>query len=154
MSRRVQRYDAFSGMGPAEKADIVKFLFHHSDDKDSNTIREAIDYALKNKPSFGGFIFTCWEANQPIAVVLVNNTGMSGFSPQYLLVFACLHPDYHAAPEILSELVQQAVRQCRGEIALHLKPDSPALPVFQALGFREQYLELRFSEPQIRASVG
>lgn len=150
MSRRVQRYDAFSGIGPAEKAAIVKFLFQHSEDKDSNTIREAMDYALKNKPSFGGFIFTCWEASRPIAVVLVNNTGMSGFSPQYLLVYACLDPDLHEEPQILCELVRQAVRHCHGDIALHLRPDSPALPVFQSLGFREQYLELRFDESTVQ----
>ena len=145
MSFRVQCYDAFSGLGPGERIALVNFIHRSSEEEDRGVIREAIDYALKNKPSFGGFIFVCWQERRPIACVLVNKTGMSGFLPSHLLVYASLDKEFHGQPEILDDLVRKTTRRCKGEVALHLKPDSPSLPLFQALGFQEHYVELRFN---------
>jgi len=154
MSYRVQRYDAFSGMGPAEKTALVNFLHKNSEEKDINIIKDAIDYALKNKPSFGGIIFMCWEDRRPIGAVLLNNTGMGEYSPKHLLVYAYQDPEFHKEPQILVGLISKAIQDCKGEIAMHLKPGNPTLSVFQSLGFQEQYVELRFNDQIPVASMG
>ena len=153
MSLRVHLYDAFSGINSGDKSALIKFLHKNSEERNVSTIRDAIDYALKNKPSFGGFIFSAWDAGRPIAVVLVNETGMSGFAPSYQLVYAHLDETYPDASSVLKNLIQRTMRHVKGEIGLHLKPDSPALPIFRSLGFQEQYLELRFNKQRTAASA-
>ena len=154
MSLRVQLYDAFSGINFGEKSEVVKFLLKNSEECDDSTIRDAIDYALKNKPSFGGFIFTAWNASRPIAAVLVNKTGMSGFTPSYQMVYACLDDTSKEANKALRDLVQRSIKSAKGDIGLHLKPDNPALPIFRSMGFQEQYLELRFEQNIAAVSTG
>jgi hypothetical protein len=146
MSRRVNLYDAFSGMNSAEKMALVSFLRKNSEDQDTSTIMDSVDYALKNKPSFGGFIFTCWENSRLIAAILVNKTGMSGLTPSCQMVYACLDSQYSQEPEILQQLVKKAIRQAKGEIGLHLRPDNPVIPIFRSLGFQEEYVDLRFGK--------
>ncbi|HKK76610.1 MAG TPA: hypothetical protein VJ953_16155 [Saprospiraceae bacterium] len=148
MSRCVHLYDAFTGMNSGEKMALVNFLRKHNPDQDSSIILDSIDYALKNKPSFGGFVFTCWENSRIVAAVLVNKTGMSGSQAPYQMVYANLCLQLQEEHTILEELIRKAIRHAKGEIGLHLKPDHPALPIFRALGFEEQYVELRFSSPQ------
>ncbi len=143
MKRYIHLYDAFSGINSGDKARLIKFLHKNSEEKDVSVIEDAIDYALKIKPSFGGYIFTSWEEKQLLGLVLVNKTGMGGFNPGHLMVYACLEQSFQHKPKILKELIQRAMRHCKGEIALHLRPDNPALPIFKSMGFQEQYLELR-----------
>lgn len=149
MSRCVNLYDAFTGMNSGEKMALINFLRLHHPDQDSSEILDVVDYALKNKPSFGGFIFTCWENSRMIATVLVNKTGMSGSQAPYQMVYAHLCPHFQAEQSILEELIRKAIRHAKGEISLHLKPDHPALPIFRSLGFQEQYVELRFPHKEM-----
>lgn len=152
MSRRVSLYDAFSGMSSGEKMALVNFLRNNSEDQDASTILDAVDYALKNKPSFGGYIFTCWENSRLIAAVLVNKTGMSGPTPSCQMMYASLDHQYQEEPEILQRLVKKAIRQAKGEIGLRLRPDHPALSIFRSLGFQEEYVDLRFGKPAASAA--
>ena len=154
MSLRVQLYDAFSGINSGEKSALVKFLLCNSEETDASVIEEAIDHALKIKPSFGGFIFTTWEAGRLMAAVLVNKTGMSGFNPGCLLTYACVDKSHRQKTKILRDLIQRTIKNAKGDIGLHLKRDSPALPIFESLGFEEQYLELRFEQKRRAVSVG
>lgn len=149
MSRCVHLYNAFTGMNTGEKMALVNFLYKHNPCQDQSAILDSVDYALKNKPSFGGFIFTCWENSILIAAVLVNKTGMSGSQPDHQMVYANLCPKYKEETLILEELIQKAMRHAKGEIGLHLKPDHPALPIFRSLGFQEQYVELRFCKSEV-----
>lgn len=128
---------------------LINFLRKHNTDQDPNSIIDAVDYALKNKPSFGGFIFTCWENSRILAAALVNKTGMSGNQPGNQMVYANLSHEHSAETEILEELIRKSIRHAKGEIGLHLKPDHPALPIFRSLGFQEQYVELRFASPKV-----
>ena len=146
MNRRITLYDAFTGMNAGEKGALVHFLRKQNPDQTPAAILDAVDYALKNKPSFGGFIFTCWENANIIAAVLVNNTGMSGNEPRHQIAYADFCPKHSQSKFALKELSQKAIRHARGEIGLHLKPGHPALPIFRAIGFQEQYVELRFSQ--------
>lgn len=154
MSRRVSLYDAFSGMSSGEKMALVNFLRTNNEDQDASSILDAVDYALKNKPSFGGYIFTCWENSRLIAAVLVNKTGMSGPTPSCQMIYACLDSQFSNEPEILQRLVKKAVQQAKGEIGLRLRPDNPALSIFRSLGFQEEYVDLRFGKPTVQAASG
>ena len=153
MNRRVQLYDSFTGLTPPERAAVVHLLCQNSDSTNGEEIAEALDYALKNRPSFGGYIFTLWENDQVISCVVVNQTGMGPYNPGYVLVYAVLHPDYLQEEDLLQDLVQRAVRHAKGEIAMHLRPNNPGIDLFKRMGFTEKYVELRLN-PKVRAAAG
>lgn len=146
MPYRVQLYDAFSGIMPPERTAVIRFLKQYSESVNGEQISEALDYALKNKPSFGGFIFTAWNDDDLISCVVANKTGMGAYTPSYLLVYAVLHPDYQEQESILHDLVNRSIRHAKGEIALHLPPGSPGIDLFKKMGFQEQYIELRLNQ--------
>jgi len=156
MSYRVQLYDAFSGIMPPERNAIIRLIKQYSESANGEQISEALDYALKNKPSFGGFIFTAWNNDDLISCVVVNKTGMEAYNPSYVLVYAVLHPDYHQEESILEGLVRRSIQHAKGEFALHLPPDSPGIDLFKKMGFQERYVELRLSQvnPTGRALTG
>lgn len=153
MNRRVQLYDAFTGMTPPDRAAMVQFIRQFGDADNGEEISEALDYALKNKPSFGGYIFACWDHYDLVSCVVVNQTGMGEYNPGYVLVYAVTDPTSPKGESILQDLVQRAVQHAKGEIALHLRPNNPGIALFKRIGFREQYVELRMNAP-VRAAVG
>lgn len=153
MNRSIQVYNAFSGLPPGERQTLIRFFCEHGNDATPGAVTEAIDYALKTKPSFGGFVLASYEGNQLLAALVVNKTGMSGFSPEYLLVFAGLHSERPDEEKTLEELILRAIDFTNGDIALHLKPNSPILKVFKRMGFKTPYVELRFAAAPKAASA-
>lgn len=146
MPYRVQLYDAFSGIMPPERNAVIRFVDQYSESVNGEQISEALDYALKNKPSFGGFIFTCWNDDEVISCVVINKTGMEAYNPSYVLVYAVLHPEYMEEESVLQDLVRRSILHAKGEIALHLPSGSPGIDLFKKMGFQEQYVELRLSQ--------
>lgn len=147
MSRQTTLYNSFTGMGLSEKQSLVEFLCSHAAGAHQSAVQEALDYALKRKPSFGGYILTTWEGRKIVAAIVVNRTGMEGFSPNNLCSYVAI--DGHCADQedILQQLIEKAIIHANGDLALHLEPDHPALRIYQRLGFRAQYLELRLHKP-------
>ena len=143
MDRQTKVFNAFTGMSPVERSAVISFIEAHTDRADREEIREAVEYALKVRPSFGGFILTIWENNQIIGAVVANRTGMEGYNPKHLFVYVSLHQDYLDDEILARELITKATRQADGEIAMHIRPDNPSLKMYERLGFTTQYLELR-----------
>jgi len=154
MSQQYKIYDAFTGISTLEKSVLTKFICQHSEDCEQDSIAEALDYAVKNKPSFGGFVYTLWTSEQLTAAVVVNKTGMSGFKPSFLIVFAVLDTQrWPKDAHLLKDLLQQVVDYANGEIALQLRPNNPTFSLFKQIGFEEHYVELRHSSPGNAASA-
>lgn len=152
MSRHIALYDAFTDIGSAERQQLVQFLSANAEGANVALANEAIDYSLKIKPSFGGFILVSWSNARINGALVINKTGMSGFSPEYLLTYAAVHPEASEAPEVLEALVQKAVNHTGGNLAYHLPVRHPALKVFQALGFKQECVELRFRSRKLEPS--
>lgn len=130
-----------------EISEISQFLHQHLEQfADSSTaIEKAIAYALKIKPSFGGFVMRAVEDQQLIGAVVVNRTGMSQYIPENILVYIAVHRDYRGRG-IGKELMQEAIQQCKGNIALHVESGNPARKLYEKLGFRNKYLEMRLEK--------
>lgn len=145
-------YDAFTGMSPAEKSAVVNFLCEQSENANRQAAREAVEYAIKHKPSFGGFVLTIHQNRQIIAAVVVNRTGMEGYSPNNLFVYVTFHQDYRNDEATVREVMKKAIDRTDGDIALHVEPGNPALKFYKKLGFKSQYLELRLDKRAAFAS--
>ena len=139
-------YDESARPGMEEKKAIVDFLYKHLDqfgDKWED-IEKAIDFAVKEWPSFGGYVLTGSQNGKIIGAVVVNRTGMKGYIPENILVYIATHGDLRGRG-IGKELMQQAIERAEGSIALHVEPDNPARHLYEKLGFTNKYLEMRLA---------
>ncbi|MCB0569319.1 MAG: GNAT family N-acetyltransferase [Phaeodactylibacter sp.] len=152
MSYQLTLYDAFSGINPMEKSKVVHFLCLHNKHANRQSIQEAVEYAVKLKPSFGGFVLTAEQDRQIVGAIVANRTGMEGYNPKNLFVFVSLHKEFQDEA-LIEALMQKAIRYADGDVAMHVEPDNPALKLYQKLGFQAQYLELRLSQPNKASAV-
>ena len=94
----------------------------------------------------GGDILLAVDDDRIIGAVVLNKTGMSGYIPENILVYIAVDNQYRGAG-IGKKLMQQAIASVEGNIALHCEPDNPALHLYEKLGFKNKYLEMRLEKP-------
>lgn len=128
-----------------QKRAVIDFLYEHlerfGDKRDD--IEKAIDYAVKNSNSFGGYLLLSHEGHDISAAVVVNKTGMKGYIPENILVYIATHKKYRGRG-IGKRLMTEALRRADGNLALHVEPDNPAKFLYEKLGFTSKYLEMRY----------
>ncbi|XOV95109.1 MAG: GNAT family N-acetyltransferase [Bacteroidota bacterium] len=123
---------------------IRDFLFEHLDqygDKKED-IMKAINYALNIGITPGGYVVVGYESNKVVGAVVVNKTGMEGYIPENILVYIATHRDQRGKG-LGKKLMQKAIDEADGSIALHVEPDNPAKILYEKLGFTNKYLEMR-----------
>ncbi|MEZ5031161.1 MAG: GNAT family N-acetyltransferase [Saprospiraceae bacterium] len=109
-------------------------------------IRKAMTYALnlQDVPGRGGLVLTAQDEDSRIlGAVVINETGMSGYIPEYILVYIAVDPDTRGMG-LGKRLMETALHTVQGGIALHVEPDNPARRLYEKLGFTNKYLEMRF----------
>jgi GNAT superfamily N-acetyltransferase len=130
-----------------EKEDLIDFLFNnleaYGDPK--SDIEKAIDYALKETTSFGGFILVSYIENEISGIVVVCQTGMKDFIPENILVYIATHKN-HRGKGIGKILMQKSIDLAEGSIALHVEPENPARFLYQKFGFSSKYIEMRLKK--------
>jgi ribosomal-protein-alanine N-acetyltransferase len=140
-------FNAENKPGELEKKEIVDFLFdnleQYGDPK--KDIQKAIDYAIKEFVSFGGFTMILQENKTIKAAVVVNQTGMGGYIPENILVYIATHKDYRGEG-LGKKLMTEAIGHAKGDIALHVEANNPAKNLYFKLGFTNPYLEMRLKK--------
>lgn len=130
-----------------EKETILNFLFknleQYGDPKQD--IEKCMNYALNETPSFGGFIVTASLENNIAGAVIVNQTGMKDYIPENILVYIATDANQRGKG-IGKALMQHAIDNAKGNIALHVEPDNPAIKLYEKLGFTNKYLEMRLNK--------
>ena len=130
-----------------EKKVITGFLFKHLENFGDAIadIEKAVDYALKEYNSFGGFVLTAQQDHEILGAVVVNQTGMVGYIPENILVYIAI--DKNSRGEGLGKkLMQKAIAHADGDIALHVEANNPARKLYERLGFTNPYLEMRLKK--------
>lgn len=130
-----------------EKQNIINFLHENLQEfRDSKeAIEKAIDFALKNYTSFGGFVLVSSIEDQMTGVVIVNITGMKDYIPENILVYIATHKDFRGKG-IGKELMKETIERTEGNIALHVEPENPARFLYEKVGFTSKYLEMRLQK--------
>jgi len=144
MSNETLYYNAYSGMSLRERIAIVQFIEQYEKPKYKEHICEALDYALKIKPSFGGFVLVAKKDGMIKGVIVSNCTGMTGYSASHLFVFSAFNHRSKNDRRIMLDLLREAIRYAKGQVALNIHPDHPALGLYQQLGFKSEMLARRF----------
>lgn len=134
-------------LSPAEEDQVLDFLFTHLEQygDDRQDIQRCLDYALYRDGKAGGMIFTARDGDKLAGAVVINHTGMSGYIPEHILVYIATHKDYRGQG-IGQQLMQMAIAETTGNIALHVEPDNPARKLYEKLGFTNKYLEMRLNK--------
>jgi ribosomal-protein-alanine N-acetyltransferase len=123
--------------------EIVSFLFHHLDEFGDETvdIRRCLDYVFA--PDRSGYVVVAREGGEIVGCVIVNETGMGGYIPENILVYIAVHRE-HRGKGLGKKLMQAALAQAKGAVALHVEPNNPARYLYEKLGFTNKYLEMRW----------
>lgn len=132
----------------AEESGIAQFLFTHLEQFGDPVadIKKCMDYALqKNGDTPGGFIVVANDEDKITGAVIVNRTGMKDYIPENILVYIATHGDYRGQG-IGKMLMNAAIHEAEGDIALHVEADNPAKKLYEKLGFTNKYLEMRLKK--------
>lgn len=140
-------YDAINKPTEPEKMQLIDFLHTHLEQYGDapGDIRKAIDYAVKDISSFGGFILVLMSENKMLGVVVINCTGMGGYIPENILVYIATHGE-HRGEGLGKTLMKKAIDHAKGDIALHVEANNPAKFLYEKLGFTNPYLEMRLKK--------
>ncbi len=122
---------------------VANFLHHHLDEYGDalNDIHKCLTYVFER----GGFLVVASQNNEVVGAVVVHDTGMQGYIPEHILVYIAVHRE-HRGEGFGKLLMQHAIAQATGDIALHVEPDNPAAHLYRKLGFTNKYLEMRLKK--------
>jgi len=121
---------------------IARFLEVHLDQYGDRMedILKCLNYAFD--PVRGGFVVIAVEDGAILGAVVVNETGMSGYIQENILVYIAVDRSQRGKG-VGRQLMQAALTKAEGSIALHVEPENPARKLYEALGFTNKYLEMR-----------
>jgi len=77
--------------------------------------------------------------------VVINDSGMSGYIPEHVLVFIAVDKKYRGRG-IGKKLIEKAIELCQGNISLHVEYDNPAYEIYKHVGFTTKYAEMRYKK--------
>jgi len=142
MNYFIEQNESISSLPFSEDA-IATFLFQHLEEfgDPKEDILACLDY-VKNR---GGFVVVAAEDEAIKGVVIVNETGMSKYIPENILVYIAVHHDQRGKG-IGKACMQKAMSEAKGDVALHVEPNNPAKFLYEKLGFENKYLEMRYSK--------
>ncbi len=126
------------------KNQIAQFLDEHLEQYGDNilAIYKCLDFALSKYPHQGGFVILAKENEKLLGAVVMCKTGMDSFVPENLLVYLAVHNDYRGEG-IGKTLLSKSLDFAKGDVALHVDADNPAIQLYESAGFQTKYTEMR-----------
>lgn len=122
---------------------IARFLHKHLDEYGDEIvdIEKCLQYVFKK----GGFISVAHTEDEIMGAVVINETGMSGYIPDNILVYIAVH-EKARGKGVGKQLMEFALNESKGDVALHVEPNNPAKHLYEKLGFTNKYLEMRYKK--------
>lgn len=141
----IQKFDKNQEFAVGQQVEVNEFLYkslqEYGDPKED--INAAMDYALGEENSPGGFVLVANDGDKIVGSVVVNRTGMKKYIPENILVYIATDAACRGKG-IGKKLMETAIEQAEGSIALHVEPNNPAKGLYEKLGFTNKYLEMRY----------
>lgn len=141
-------YNPNTKMSTLDKLNTVEFLHKHLEQYGDQKpdIEKAVQYALQEISSFGGFILEGYnDDDNVIGTVVINRTGMTGYIPDNILVYIAVD-NSERGKGYGKDLINKVIDLTEGNIALHVEKDNPARFLYEKVGFTNPYLEMRLSK--------
>src|SRR5690606_5582944 len=143
----IEVFSSIDNVTYLQKKEIAEFLFEHLDEYGDafEHIMNCLDYALDNAVGKGGFVILAREEGKIVGAVVMNKTGMSGYIPENILVYIAVNKNQRGKG-VGKQLMQHAINETTGDIALHVEKDNPAKFLYEKMGFTNPYLEMRLKK--------
>lgn len=127
------------------RREIAGFLVTHLEQygDTAEDILKCIGYVMD--PNRGGNILIGLDGQKIAGITILNNTGMSGYIPENILVYIAVD-SAHRGKGYGKALMEKAIEITDGGIALHVEPENPAAFLYKKLGFTSKYLEMRLTK--------
>jgi len=124
----------------------IDFLHTHLDQfgYSKEDIGKCFDYALEKNNGKGGYILNAYHENKLAGVLVMNKTGMSGFIPENILVYIAVDSK-HRGKGFGRQIIEKAFSITEGNIKLHVEYDNPAKRLYERVGFKSKYAEMRYN---------
>ncbi len=142
--KKQELYTPFTRLTFLEKSKLIDFLEVNTENGHFSKceIAEAVECAMKERPSLGGFILTLNEENEMLGAMVVNATGMENRNPKFRLsLFAVARAHRHNG--IAKHMMDNAIQRTGPDLAIQLEPGNGEVAFFKRLGFKERYVEMR-----------
>ncbi len=125
----------------------IDFLYEHLDRfRDSKeAINACLDYAFSTEEGKGGFLIAALYKNELVGVLIANDTGMSGYIPEHILVYVAVNHKYRGQG-FGQQIIEECFRLCEGDVKLHVEYDNPAKRLYERLGMTNKYAEMRYTK--------
>lgn len=128
---------------------IINFLYENLEEygDTKEDIRKCLKYVFNelNERTTSGFIIEALENSEMIGISVINETGMSGYIPENILVYIATSKK-NRGKGIGKLLMSKIIEETKGNIALHVENDNPAKYLYEKLGFTNKYLEMRLEK--------
>jgi len=110
-------------------------------------VESALDYALVPGVGAGGFVMLVGEENRLLGACCMLRTGMSGYIPEWILLFVTVDPSARGRG-IGGQLIDRCLAETDGDVKLHVEYDNPAKRLYERLGFVSKYAEMRWQRSE------
>lgn len=119
---------------------IAEFLCVHLDEygDEKEDIKKCISYVFDK----GGLILLSIKGEEIIGAVITNETGMEGYIPENILVYIATHREYRGKG-VGKAMMKKIIETVKGDIALHVEPENPAKFLYEKVGMKSKYIEMR-----------
>ncbi|RRJ87660.1 N-acetyltransferase [Paenimyroides tangerinum] len=128
---------------------IINFLYENLEEygDTKEDIRKCLKYVFNelSERTTSGFIIEALENSEIIGISVINETGMSGYIPENILVYIATCKK-NRGKGIGKLLMLKIIEETKGNIALHVENDNPAKYLYEKLGFTNKYLEMRLEK--------
>ncbi len=126
------------------KENFIEFLYKHLDRFGDSipAITKSVNYAFSKEPGKGGFLLAAYENNELAGELVMNKTGMDEYIPENILVYIAVDAKFRNKG-IGRKIVEKSAELSEGNIALHVEYDNPARHLYERMGFKSKYAEMR-----------
>jgi len=77
--------------------------------------------------------------------LVANKTGMSGYIPENIIVYVAVDAQMRGKG-IGKMMIDLAIELCDGDVKLHVEYDNPAKRLYERIGFKNKYADMRFKK--------
>jgi len=104
-----------------------------------------MDYAFSDAEGKGGFILAGYWENKLVGALIMNKTGMSGYVPENILVYVAVDAKMRGKG-IGAQIIKKSFELAEGDVKLHVEYDNPAKRLYERLGMKNKYAEMRLKK--------
>jgi ribosomal-protein-alanine N-acetyltransferase len=131
------------------KDQFIDFLFEHlgqyGDPRED--IEKCLNYAFSDEKSEGGFALAAFYEDKLAGALIMNKTGMGHYIPDWILVYVAVDAN-HRGKGFGRQIVEESFTHCDGDVKLHVEYENPAKRLYERIGFKNKYAEMRYINKQ------